>query len=138
MDSLAFSGNLSATYEEGTWVVTSYLVANAIILPMGAWFSMLLGRKRFYMICVGVFTVSSLLCGMAPTLGLLVVFVAAWIAARGEFLLSGFVLILGMPLDMLDAAQVRDVMLLAACYDQSTAENLFQRWRRLRRLLLRL
>ncbi len=68
------AGSLSATPEEATWVLTSYLVANAIILPMGAWFSMLLGRKRFYMICVGLFTVSSLLCGMAPTLGLLVVF----------------------------------------------------------------
>jgi DHA2 family multidrug resistance protein len=68
------AGSLSATPEEATWVLTSYLVANAIILPMGAWFSMLLGRKRFYMICVGLFTVSSLLCGMAPTLGLLVLF----------------------------------------------------------------
>jgi DHA2 family multidrug resistance protein len=68
------AGSLSATPEEATWVLTSYLVANAIILPMGAWFSMLLGRKRFYMICVGVFTVSSVLCGMAPTLGLLILF----------------------------------------------------------------
>ena len=68
------AGSLSATPEEATWVLTSYLVANAIILPMGAWFSMIFGRKRFYMICVGLFTVSSLLCGMAPTLGLLVVF----------------------------------------------------------------
>jgi DHA2 family multidrug resistance protein len=68
------AGSLSATPEEATWVLTSYLVANAIILPMGAWFSMMLGRKRFYMICVGVFTVSSVLCGMAPTLGLLIVF----------------------------------------------------------------
>jgi DHA2 family multidrug resistance protein len=68
------AGSLSATPEEATWVLTSYLVANAIILPMGAWFSMLLGRKRFYMICVGVFTVSSVLCGMAPTLGALIVF----------------------------------------------------------------
>jgi MFS transporter, DHA2 family, multidrug resistance protein len=68
------AGSLSATPEEATWVLTSYLVANAIILPMGAWFSMMFGRKRFYMICVGLFTVSSLLCGMAPTLGLLVVF----------------------------------------------------------------
>jgi DHA2 family multidrug resistance protein len=68
------AGSLSATPEEATWVLTSYLVANAIILPMGAWFSMLLGRKRFYMICVGLFTVSSLLCGMAPSLGLLVLF----------------------------------------------------------------
>src|SRR6266568_7998489 len=68
------AGSLSATPEEATWVLTSYLVANAIILPMGAWFSMLLGRKRFYMICVGVFTVSSLLCGMAPSLGWLIFF----------------------------------------------------------------
>ena len=68
------AGSLSATPEEATWVLTSYLVANAIILPMGAWFSMLLGRKRFYMICVAVFTVSSFLCGMAPTLGLLIFF----------------------------------------------------------------
>jgi DHA2 family multidrug resistance protein len=68
------AGSLSATPEEATWVLTSYLVSNAIILPMGAWFSMLLGRKRFYMICVALFTVSSFLCGMAPTLGLLIVF----------------------------------------------------------------
>jgi DHA2 family multidrug resistance protein len=68
------AGSLSATPEEATWVLTSYLVANAIILPMGAWFSMLIGRKRFYMICVGIFTVSSFLCGMAPTLGSLIVF----------------------------------------------------------------
>jgi len=67
------AGSLSATPEEATWVLTSYLVANAIILPMGAWFSMLIGRKRFYMICVGIFTLSSLLCGMAPTLGFLIV-----------------------------------------------------------------
>ena len=63
------AGSLSASVEEATWVLTSYLVANAIILPMGAWFSMLLGRKRFYMTCVAIFTVSSLLCGMAPSLG---------------------------------------------------------------------
>ena len=68
------AGSLSASVEEATWVLTSYLVANAIILPMGGWFSMLLGRKRFYMICVALFTVSSFLCGIAPTLGLLIVF----------------------------------------------------------------
>src|SRR5450631_3486021 len=67
------AGSLSATPEEATWVLTSYLVSNAIILPMGGWFSMLLGRKRFYMICVAVFTVSSFLCGIAPTLGILIV-----------------------------------------------------------------
>jgi DHA2 family multidrug resistance protein len=68
------AGSLSASVDEATWVLTSYLVSNAIILPMGGWFSMLLGRKRFYMICVALFTVSSFLCGMAPTLGLLIIF----------------------------------------------------------------
>jgi MFS transporter, DHA2 family, multidrug resistance protein len=68
------AGSLSATVDESTWVLTSYLVANAIILPMGGWFSMLLGRKRFYMICVALFTVSSFLCGIAPTLGFLILF----------------------------------------------------------------
>ena len=68
------AGNLSASLDEATWVLTSYLVANAIILPMGGWFSMLIGRKRFYMICVALFTISSFLCGMAPTLGALIFF----------------------------------------------------------------
>src|SRR6185369_4777359 len=68
------AGDLSASVDESTWVLTSYLVSNAIVLPMGGWFSMVLGRKRFFMICVGLFTVSSLLCGLAPSLGLLVVF----------------------------------------------------------------
>src|SRR5271166_2375258 len=68
------AGNLSASLDESTWVLTSYLVANAIILPMGGWFSMLLGRKSFYMICVALFTVSSFLCGIAPSLGTLIFF----------------------------------------------------------------
>src|SRR5436305_6270077 len=68
------AGSLSASVEEATWVLTSYLVANAIILPMGAWFSMLLGRKRIYMICVALFTVSSFFCGIAPSLGWLIFF----------------------------------------------------------------
>src|ERR1700760_3992406 len=68
------AGSLSASVEEATWVLTSYLVANAIILPMGAWFSMLLGRKRFYMTCVAIFTISSFLCGIAPSLGWLIFF----------------------------------------------------------------
>jgi len=68
------AGNLSASVDESTWALTSYLVANAIVLPMGGWFSMLMGRKRFYMICVALFTVSSFLCGFAPTLGLLIFF----------------------------------------------------------------
>lgn len=68
------AGSLSASIDESTWVLTSYLVSNAIILPMGGWFSMLLGRKRFYMICVTLFTISSCLCGLAPSLSMLIVF----------------------------------------------------------------
>src|SRR5215469_6294238 len=68
------AGNLSASIDEATWMLTSCLVSNAIILPMGGWFSMLIGRKRFYMICVALFTLSSLLCGIAPTLGALIFF----------------------------------------------------------------
>jgi DHA2 family multidrug resistance protein len=68
------AGGLSASEDEATWVLTSYLVSNAIILPLSGWFSLLMGRKRFYMTCVIVFTISSFLCGIAPTLGLLVLF----------------------------------------------------------------
>jgi DHA2 family multidrug resistance protein len=68
------AGSLSASMDESTWMLTSYLVANAIILPMGGWFSMLFGRKRFYMICVAIFTISSFLCGIAPSLGALIFF----------------------------------------------------------------
>ncbi|HEY7388928.1 MAG TPA: DHA2 family efflux MFS transporter permease subunit [Bryobacteraceae bacterium] len=66
--------NLSASQEEATWVLTSYLVSNAIVLPMSAWLARLIGRKRFYMTCVALFTCSSFLCGMAPSLGVLVFF----------------------------------------------------------------
>lgn len=68
------AGSMSASEDESTWVLTSYLVSNAIILPLSGWFSMLLGRKRFYMLCVLIFTLSSFACGIAPTLGLLVLF----------------------------------------------------------------
>jgi DHA2 family multidrug resistance protein len=68
------AGNLSASVDESTWVLTAYLVANAIVLPLSGWFSTLFGRKQFYMACVAIFTVSSLLCGIAPTLPLLIVF----------------------------------------------------------------
>jgi MFS transporter, DHA2 family, multidrug resistance protein len=68
------AGNLSAGADESTWVLTSYLVSNAIILPLSGWFSGLIGRKRFYMSCVAVFTISSFLCGLAPSLGVLVLF----------------------------------------------------------------
>jgi DHA2 family multidrug resistance protein len=68
------SGNLSAGADESTWVLTSYLVSNAIVLPLSGWLSSLIGRKRFYMSCVALFTVSSFLCGLAPSLGVLVIF----------------------------------------------------------------
>ena len=68
------AGSLSASVDESTWVLTSYLVSNAIVLPMSAWLSTRVGRKRFYMSCVALFTVSSFLCGIAPTLGMLIFF----------------------------------------------------------------
>jgi MFS transporter, DHA2 family, multidrug resistance protein len=65
------AGSLSASTDEATWVLTSYLVANAIILPASNWFSLRFGRKRFLMSCVAIFTVASFACGAAPTLGLM-------------------------------------------------------------------
>ncbi len=68
------AGNLSVSQDESTWVLTSYLVSNAIILPVSGWFATRFGRKRFYMTSVALFTVSSFLCGIAPNLGTLVFF----------------------------------------------------------------
>ena len=68
------AGNLGASNDQSTWVLTSYLVSNAIILPISGWLAGALGRKRFFMICLTVFTVSSLLCGIAPSLGFLLFF----------------------------------------------------------------
>jgi MFS transporter, DHA2 family, multidrug resistance protein len=68
------AGNLSATIDEATWVLTSYLVANAVILPITGWLSNHFGRKRLLMFSVVGFTASSFLCGAAPTLPLLIVF----------------------------------------------------------------
>ncbi len=68
------AGNLGASNDQSTWVLTSYLVSNAIILPISGWLAGALGRKRFFMACLGIFTVSSLLCGIAPSLGLLLFF----------------------------------------------------------------
>src|SRR5271156_6778320 len=68
------AGGLSSSQDEATWVLTSYLVSNAVILPISAWLSVLVGRRRFYMSCVAIFTVSSFLCGVGPPLGLLVAF----------------------------------------------------------------
>src|SRR6202163_1928130 len=68
------AGNLGASNDQSTWVLTSYLVSNAIILPISGWIAGAIGRKRFFMACLGVFTVSSLLCGIAPNLGFLLFF----------------------------------------------------------------
>ena len=68
------AGSLSASQDESTWVLTSYLVANAIILPISGWISSVMGRKNFYLVSVVMFTVFSACCGLAPTLAMLVVF----------------------------------------------------------------
>src|SRR5216117_1646721 len=68
------AGSLSATIDEATWALTSYLVANAIILPMTGWLASMFGRKRLLMLSVVGFTASSFLCGLAPTLGSLIIF----------------------------------------------------------------
>ena len=67
------AGSLSATTDEATWVRTSYLVANAIVLPASNWFSLRFGRKRFLMTCVAIFTAASFACGAAPTLAFLLI-----------------------------------------------------------------
>jgi DHA2 family multidrug resistance protein len=67
------AGTVGASYDEATWVLTSYLVSNAIVLPISGWISNRVGRKRFYMTCVGLFTVASFLCGLAPSLSVLIV-----------------------------------------------------------------
>jgi MFS transporter, DHA2 family, multidrug resistance protein len=68
------AGSLSASTDESTWVLTSYLVSNAIVLPMSGWFSSVMGRKHFYMLCVALFTISSFMCGLAPSLAMLIFF----------------------------------------------------------------
>src|SRR6516225_650723 len=68
------AGGLAVSYDESTWVLTSYLVANAVVLPLSAWLSRVFGRKNYYMTCVALFVASSFLCGVAPSLGLLIFF----------------------------------------------------------------
>src|SRR2546428_4854166 len=67
-------GGLAASQDESSWVLTSYLVSNAIVLPLSGWLSSIFGRKRFYTSCVVLFTFRSFLCGIAPGLPLLIVF----------------------------------------------------------------
>jgi DHA2 family multidrug resistance protein len=68
------AGSLSASLDESTWVLTAYLVSNAVVLPMGGWVASVIGRKRFFMSCIVIFTISSFLCGIAPSLPLLLLF----------------------------------------------------------------
>src|SRR5580692_9065632 len=67
------AGDLGASTDQGTWVLTSYLVSNAIILPVGAWASSVIGRKNFFLLCITIFTAASFLCGIAPTLPILLI-----------------------------------------------------------------
>src|SRR5271167_71840 len=68
------AGDLGASEDQATWVLTAYLVANAVVLPMGGWVASVVGRKNFFMGCIVIFTVSSFLCGIATTLPLLLLF----------------------------------------------------------------
>jgi DHA2 family multidrug resistance protein len=68
------AGSLGASTDQGTWVLTSYLVSNAIVLPLGAWASSVMGRRNFFLFCIVIFTVASFLCGAAPSLPLLLLF----------------------------------------------------------------
>jgi DHA2 family multidrug resistance protein len=68
------AGGLAASQDQSEWVLTTYLVANAVVLPMGGWAASVIGRKNFFMLCIVIFTVSSFLCGIAPSLPLLLVF----------------------------------------------------------------
>jgi DHA2 family multidrug resistance protein len=68
------AGNLGASNDESTWVLTSYLVSNAIVLPISGWLASLVGRKKFFILCIFLFTLSSLFCGAAPSLAILIVF----------------------------------------------------------------
>ncbi len=68
------AGNLGASNDQSTWVLTSYLVSNAVVLPISGWFASVMGRKWFFMTCLVIFTISSLLCGFAPSLGAIIIF----------------------------------------------------------------
>jgi MFS family permease len=67
------AGSLSASTDEATWVLTSYLVANAVILPASGWFSLRIGRKRFLLFCIVLFTLASFACGAAASMGMILV-----------------------------------------------------------------
>src|SRR4051812_17471620 len=77
------AGDLSASQDESTWTLTSYLVTNAIVMPISGWLSERFGRKRFFITCISGFTIASLLCGLSVNLGMLVVLRAIQGAAGG-------------------------------------------------------
>ena len=68
------AGSLAASQDESTYIISSYLISNAIVLPISGWLSNVIGRKRFYMICVGIFTFASVMCGFADSLGMMIFF----------------------------------------------------------------
>src|SRR5579862_6038290 len=94
------AGSLSATNDEATWVLTSYLVANAVILPASTWFSLKFGRKRFLIACIVIFTCSSFICGAAPSLAVILIARAVQGAGGGALQpLSQAILLESFPAD---------------------------------------
>jgi DHA2 family multidrug resistance protein len=68
------AGSLAAGTDESTWIITTYLVANSVVIPVSGWLADVIGRKRYYMLCVATFTTASLLCGLSTSLGMLIFF----------------------------------------------------------------
>src|SRR5512140_24802 len=94
------AGSMSATVDETTWILTSYIVANAIVLPISGWLASYFGRKRLIMAVVTGFTVSSLLCGIAPTLGWLIFFrIVQGLTGGGLVPLSQAILLESFPIE---------------------------------------
>src|SRR5580693_10102834 len=83
------AGDLSSSQSESTWVLTSYLVTNAVVMPISGWLSNTFGRKRFFLVCIAGFTTASLLCGLAPNLASLIALRALQGAAGGGLQPSG-------------------------------------------------
>ena len=83
------AGDLSSSQDESTWVLTSYLVTNAVVMPISGWLSNTFGRKLFFMVCIAGFTISSLLCGLAPNLATLILLRAIQGATGGGLQPSG-------------------------------------------------
>ncbi len=99
------AGSLSATNDEATWVLTSYLVANAVVLPASTWFSLRFGRKRFLITCIVIFTISSFACGSATSLGMILIARAVQGAGGGALQpLSQSILLESFPPDKRGAA----------------------------------